>query len=77
MGDSTTHPIKSMLLTHTTSGPPVPWLAILPTSKREESISMFSEGFHWSGMRKYCCDVLRRYVSQNIVAITGTLWLYR
>ena len=34
-------------------------------------------------MRKYysreilSCGVLRRYVSQNIVAITGTLWLNR
>ena len=30
-----------------------------------------------SGTRKYYCGVLRRYVSQNIVSITGTLPLNR
>ena len=30
-----------------------------------------------SRMRKYYCGVLRRFLSQNIVAITGTLRLNR
>ena len=46
---------------------------------RDKETQKCPNNFDWdcSWVKKYYCGVLRRYVSQNIVAITGTLRLNR